>query len=62
VGIQLSDDAKKQATASLQRYCSEELDVDLSGVQATMLLSFILAEIAPSAYNAGAGGYEEAAP
>ena len=56
--IQLSDEAKKQATASLQRYCTEELELELSGVQATALLNFILAEIAPSAYNAGIAAAE----
>ena len=53
MSIQLPDEAKKQATASLQRYCTEELDVELTDIQATMLLNFMLAEIAPSAYNAG---------
>jgi len=58
MGIQLSDEAKKQATASLQRYCTEELDVELTGIQAAMLLNFILAEIAPAAYNAGVAAAE----
>jgi uncharacterized protein (DUF2164 family) len=58
MSIQLSDEAKKQATASLQRYCTEELDVELTGIQATMLLNFFLAEIAPSAYNAGVAAAE----
>jgi uncharacterized protein (DUF2164 family) len=53
MSIQFSDEAKKQATASLQRYCTEELEVELTGVQTTMLLNFILAELAPTAYNAG---------
>ena len=56
--IQLSDEAQKQATASLQRYCTEELDVSLSGIQITMLLKFVLAEIAPSAYNQGVAAAE----
>jgi uncharacterized protein (DUF2164 family) len=50
--IPLSDEAQKQAMASLQRYCTEQLDIELSGIQATMLLNFVLAEIAPTAYNA----------
>jgi uncharacterized protein (DUF2164 family) len=58
MSIQLSDEAKKQATASLQRYCTEELDVELTGIQATMLLNFVLADIAPSAYNAGVAAAE----
>lgn len=58
MSIQLSDEGKKQATASLQRFCTEELDVELSGVQAAMLMNFFLAEIAPSAYNAGVSAAE----
>ena len=56
--MQFSDEAKKQAGASLQRYCAEELDIDLSVIQGTMLLNFILAEIAPTAYNAGVAAAE----
>jgi uncharacterized protein (DUF2164 family) len=36
----------------------EELDIELTGIQATMLLNFVLAEIAPSAYNAGVAAAE----
>ena len=56
--VQFSDEAKKQAAASLQRYCTEELDIDLTGIQGAMLLNFILAEIAPTAYNAGVAAAE----
>jgi uncharacterized protein (DUF2164 family) len=58
MSVQLSDDAQEQATASLQRFCTEELDISLSGIQTTMLLKFVLAEIAPSAYNAGVAAAE----
>ena len=58
MAVQFSDEAKKQAVASLQRYCTEELDLDLTGIQANMLLAFILAEIAPTAYNAGVAAAE----
>ena len=56
--VELSDPAKKQATASLQRYCTEELDIELTGIQAAMLLNFIMKEIAPTAYNAGVAAAE----
>jgi uncharacterized protein (DUF2164 family) len=56
--IELADEARKQAIASLQRYCTEELDIELTGVQATMLVNFILAELAPTAYNAGVAAAE----
>jgi uncharacterized protein (DUF2164 family) len=58
MAVEFSDVAKKQATVSLQRYCTEELDIDLTGIQGTMLLNFILAEIAPTAYNAGVAAAE----
>jgi uncharacterized protein (DUF2164 family) len=56
--VQFSDEARKQAIASLQRFCTAELDLDLTGIQTTMLLNFVLAEIAPTAYNAGVAAAE----
>jgi uncharacterized protein (DUF2164 family) len=53
MAVELSDEARKQALASLKRYCTDELDSGLTAMQATMLLDFILKEIAPSAFNAG---------
>jgi uncharacterized protein (DUF2164 family) len=58
MAVQFSDEATKQAVTSLQRYCTEDLDIDLTGIQGTMLLNFILAEIAPTAYNAGVAAAE----
>jgi uncharacterized protein (DUF2164 family) len=53
---------KKQETAdlipSLQKYFREELDQDLSELQARFLLKFILQEIAPFAYNQGVADAE----
>ena len=51
--VEFSDEAHKQALASLQRYCTEELDFELTGIQAALLLNFVIKEIAPTAYNAG---------
>jgi uncharacterized protein (DUF2164 family) len=51
--ITLPDDARKHALASLGRYATEEMDVELSDIQLRGLLAFVLKEIAPSAYNAG---------
>ena len=56
--IELSDDAEKQALASIRRYCSEELEVDIGELQARQLLKFVLREIAPSAFNAGVAAAE----
>jgi uncharacterized protein (DUF2164 family) len=50
--IALSIDEKKQAIASIRRYCAEELDLDLGDLKADFLLQFFLTEIAPSVYNA----------
>ena len=49
--ISLSDDARKQAVASIKRYLAEELDQDVGELKAGLLLEFILKEIAPSVYN-----------
>lgn len=51
--IELSPDAEKQALLSLRRFCAEELEVEISEVQARQFLKYVLQEIAPTAYNAG---------
>lgn len=53
--ITISDDAKKQAIASLRRYVSEELELDLNDLPAQLLLDFIVLEIGPFVYNAAIG-------
>ncbi|HEU4699434.1 MAG TPA: DUF2164 domain-containing protein [Gemmatimonadales bacterium] len=53
MSLELSPEAQTQALASLERFCDEELDLELTNVQARQLLTFILKEIAPSAHNAG---------
>ena len=50
--IAISDDATATAIASLRRYFTERLDLDLSELQARLLLDFVLREIGPSVYNA----------
>lgn len=56
--IELEPDARKQALASLRRFCTEELDVELSELQAMQLLKFVLHEIAPTTYNSGVAAAE----
>lgn len=51
MAISLSDDDRKQALASLRRFCADELDADLSDIQLQGLLDFVLKEIGPSVYN-----------
>ena len=53
MAVTLPAEAQKQALASIERFCTDELDVELSGIQAGLLLRFLLAEIGPSIYNAG---------
>lgn len=53
MAVTLSADAQKQALASLRRYCTDELEVEVSDIQALRLLGFFLREIGPSVYNAG---------
>jgi uncharacterized protein (DUF2164 family) len=49
--VLLPDDASKQAVASIKRYFAESLDQDIGELKATLLLEFILKEIAPTVYN-----------
>jgi uncharacterized protein (DUF2164 family) len=49
--IALKPEEKKQALASLKRYCDAELEVEISEIQAAGLLEFVLKEIAPSVRN-----------
>lgn len=51
--ITLTDDHRRQALTSLNRFCSGELDSDTSDLQTIALLDFLLKEIGPSIYNRG---------
>lgn len=48
-----SKEQKADLHHSLQRYFSENLDAELSEMQAGLLLGYIMEEIAPFAYNQG---------
>jgi uncharacterized protein (DUF2164 family) len=56
--IELPPEAQLQAVGSLRRFCTEELDVELSELQARQFLKFLLQEIAPTVYNAGVASAE----
>jgi len=58
MSVELTPEAKKQAIASLERFCGEELEIELTNVQALQLLNFVLREIAPTAFNAGVASAE----
>ncbi len=46
--IELTDEARKRAVASLRRYFAAELDQEVGDLKAGLLLDFILQEIGPS--------------
>lgn len=51
MAVTLAAEPKKQALASLQRFCADDLDLDISGIEIQSLLEFFLKEIGPSVYN-----------
>ncbi len=51
--VPFSPDATTQALGSLRRFCTDELDLEVSDIQVRMLLDFFRKELAPTAYNAG---------
>ena len=50
-GITLSDDARRRGVAALRSYCAEHMDEEIGDLKASLLLDFILAELAPTIYN-----------
>jgi len=48
-----SKEQKAEIVSSMQRYFTENLDCDLSEIQAGFLLEYFMSEIAPFAYNKG---------
>ena len=53
MSIELTKEEIADLIPSLQRYCREELDEELSEMRTKFLLDYILQEIAPYAYNRG---------
>lgn len=51
MAVELNDDARGQALASLLRYLREHADEPVGSVAAAGWLAFFLQEIAPSVYN-----------
>ena len=49
--IQLRKDVEKRMEASIQRYCSETMGIEVGELKAALFLKFCLEEIAPSVYN-----------
>jgi uncharacterized protein (DUF2164 family) len=51
--IELSKEEIQEIVPSIRRYFREELEQEISEMQAKFMLEFFLAEIAPLAYNKG---------
>lgn len=49
--ITLAKDVEKRLIASIQRYVSENFEVDVGELQASLFLQFCLEEIGPTLYN-----------
>ncbi|GAT31493.1 hypothetical protein TSACC_141 [Terrimicrobium sacchariphilum] len=49
--VQLSKEAEKEMTSSLQEFLSTELELEVGNLQTGLLLRFFLSEIAPTVYN-----------
>lgn len=53
MAIELDKNQTSDMVVSLQRYFRDELEFELSEMRARFLLSYVLKEIAPFAYNQG---------
>ena len=51
MAVELSNDVRDEAIASIQAYAEEALELRLGNLQAGALLDFFLEEIGPSVYN-----------
>jgi uncharacterized protein (DUF2164 family) len=51
-GIEISDQSRKQAIASIRRYVTENMDEPIGDLKAALFLDYILEEIGPTIYNA----------
>ena len=49
--ISLPDKQQKLAAASIRRYFSEELDVEIGDLKSSLVLDYFLREIGPAIYN-----------
>ena len=51
--LEFPEESRKVAIASIRRHVKEELDLDIGDLKASVVLEFVLAELAPSVYNMG---------
>lgn len=59
MAIELNKDIRKEALASLERYCCENIDEPIGNVAAGALLGFFLKEIGPAIYNQAVSDVQE---
>lgn len=59
MSLELPDEVRQQAMASIERYFREHMDEPIGNVAAGGLLKFFLAEIAPVVYNQGVADAQE---
>ena len=57
--LELTTQERDEAMQSLKRYFREEMDEEMGDLRARLLLDYIVAEIAPLAYNRGVRDSEE---
>lgn len=51
MAIELTQEARQQAVASIERYFRENMDEKIGNIAAGALLGFFLEEVGPSIYN-----------
>jgi uncharacterized protein (DUF2164 family) len=57
--IELTNEARKAAASSIQRYLNENLEEDIGNVTADALLQFFIEEIGPCIYNKAVSDVQE---
>jgi len=50
--IELSENAREQAVASVRKYFKEELDQEIGELKASLVVDYFLTELGPVVYNA----------
>ena len=57
--IQLSDDARKRAISSIERYFAENMEQRIGNLAAAALLGYFVEEIGPTIYNLAVAEVQE---
>jgi uncharacterized protein (DUF2164 family) len=55
MSIDLSRDDERRLIASIKRYFAESLEQEIGDLKASLLLKYVLKEIAPTIYNRAVG-------